>query len=290
MKMTKDMKHSLLLQKLKRIIETVESKNPKDEDVYEVVLDFILALEHILKKILHKKNKLLIYNINLNNQNIDLAKTILEDRQEGVNSVQAKDALLRYVKIFPKSKLVRHQASIEILISNRNEIQHGINVKNMQSKEELLRVFNDVLPVFLEEAKKVLGVLPIMKMKADKVYAEKTVQSIYDNIVLSKITNYKKDIFLPDSLDNIGSSSNFYSTLHNIGSELCPRCSNFSLSKKYQTDSIFNSLILNHDPDMYTCSKCNLELTKLEYEAVQRLIKEGKIAPINSGFSSFYLP
>jgi hypothetical protein len=208
--------------------------------------------------------------------------------------------LPRYIKIFPKSKLSKQEESIEILITNRNKLEHDIDIKNMQSKEEILGVLGGVFPIFLIEAEKVLGVLPSAKIKKEKTYSEKDIQNIYDSIVLSKIKNYKRNSFgISVTSDEVISFNPRASVLADnsmaygarassvfgsqgislgLGNERCPRCSNFSFSKKSQLNSvIFVSSLNRGDPDLYVCSNCNLELTDLEYDAVQRLKSEGKI-------------
>lgn len=295
MKIIKDSKHKLLIQKIKRISEIIDSDSPSEENIYEAIIDFILVFEHVVKKILYAKNKLLIYNFGLD---INKVNVILKNQKNTLFTIQLSEALPRYIKIFPKSKLSKQEESIEILITNRNKLEHDIDIKNMQSKEEIMGVLSAVFPIFLAEAEKVLGTLPSTKIKKEKTYSEKDIQNIYDSIVLSKIKNYKKNSFgISVTSDEVMSfnprigalaDENIYSARvssvlsqgmnYGLGNERCPRCSNFSFSKKSQFNSMILSSALNRSaPDLYICSNCNLELTDLEYDAVQRLKVEGKI-------------
>lgn len=285
MKIIKDSKYKLLVRKIKKIEEVIVSDNPTEEDVYESVVDFILVFEHAVKKILHTKNKLLIYKFDLD---IDKVNVILQNKKNTLFTIEVREALSRYLKIFPNSKLGKQGKSIEILISNRNQVEHSIDVKNMQTKEELLGILNSVFPIFLSESKKVFGVLPPVrppaKVKKEENYTEGDIQKIYDSIVLSKISNYKNDnIFVPGYPDNIFLNGNVNHNFnsYSLNSESCPRCGGFYLSKKDQNPFVVWQRSLKDSPELYICSNCKLELTSLEYEAVQRLKKEGKIS--NSG-------
>jgi hypothetical protein len=296
MKIIKDSKHKLLIQKIKRVAEIIDSDSPSEENVYEAIIDFILVFEHVIKKILYAKNKLLIYNFDLD---INKVNVILKNQKNTLFTIQLSEALPRYIKIFPKSKLSKQEESIEILITNRNKLEHDIDIKNMQSKEEIMGVLSGVFPIFLTEAEKILGTLPSTKIKKEKTYSEKDIQNIYDSIVLSKIKNYKRNSFgiLPVTSDEVTNFNPRIGMLadksiygarvssvlsqginYGIGNERCPRCSNFSFSKKSQLNSMIFSSVLNRGAsDLYICSNCNLELTDLEYDAVQRLKAEGKI-------------
>lgn len=297
MKIIKDSKHKLLIQKIKRVAEIIDSDNPSEENVYEAIIDFILVFEHVIKKILYAKNKLLIYNFDLD---INKVNVILKNQKNTLFTIQLSEALPRYIKIFPKSKLSKQEESVEILITNRNKLEHDIDIKNMQSKEEILGVLSGVFPIFLTEAEKVLGTLPSAKIKKEKTYSEKDIQNIYDSIVLSKIKNYKRNSFgisvmgndvinlnprigvLADESTSIGVRAQSVlskSINYSIGNERCPRCLSSSFSKKSQFNPVIfsSSLTSRNDPDLYICSNCNLELTDLEYDAVQRLKAEGKI-------------
>jgi len=248
-------------------------------------VDFVFVLEHILKKLLFKKNKLLIYSFNLD---IDKVNAVLKDKPHTFFTIQISESLPRFVKIFPRSKLCKHEASIGIIISNRNQLEHGIDLKNMQTKEQLAAVLSNVFPAFLIEAKKVLGALPSAKTKPEKSYSEKDIQNIYDDIVLSKINNYNENPFPTFALHNntvdlnaandvFASKFNINSGLYNLLSEQCPRCFGYYFSKKQKDYGFILNISHQNDADLYVCSKCNLELTQLEYDAAQRLKNEGRI-------------
>ena len=278
MKINRDSKRIFLIYKIRKILEVIDSQNPTEEEIYQSIIDFILVFEYVIKKILYLKNKLLIYEFSLNIEKVDL---IIKNKKNSLHTITLNEALLRYIKIFPKSKLTKQKESIEILKVNRNILQHHIDIKNMQSKEELKGVLNNLFPVFLKESEKILGVIEHKKTKKEKTYSEKDIQEIYDNIVLSKIKNFNKN---PFSLYEINKENPFnINDIENdiglfIGNERCPRCSKLTLLKKYQQNfGLLISNFSNENIDFYSCSNCNLELTKLEYDTVQRLKKEGKI-------------
>lgn len=272
MKIIKDSKYIFLISKIKKIRQILDTESPPEEDVHEAVIDFVLVFECVLKKTLYKKNKLLIYDLSLSN--IDRINDVLRVQNRGIKTITALEAFSRCLKIFPRSKFSKHGKSVEILIKNRDELQHNIDIRNIQSKDELLGILADVFPAFLVEAEKVLGSLPPpAKVKKEKTYSETNIQNIYEKIVLSKIDNYNASPFLI-----INKNIDLTPTGYLWGAETCPRCLAHSLSKKSQSNSvIFNFRSLRDDADLYVCSSCNLELTNLEYEAVQKLKNEGKI-------------
>ena len=64
-------------------------------------------------------------------------------------------------------------------------------------------------------------------------------------------------------------------SLWTLGAEKCPRCLKHSMSKG--TQQIILSYSNMGKSKLHICSNCNLELTDLEYDTVQKLRKEGKI-------------
>jgi hypothetical protein len=140
----------------------------------------------------------------------------------------------------------------------------------MQNRDELVGILTSIFPTLIYEAQKILGVLPATKIKKEKSYSEKDIQNIYENIVLSKIKNYRNSPVFSIS----SSIEDFTPASANLLAEICPRCSNRSLSKDYNV-FLFGRA---NNPDIYKCSNCKLELTNLEYDAVQKLKKEGKIS------------
>lgn len=295
--MMKNPKHKLIIKKIKEIQALLESTQNKEEDVYSMVIDSISVIEHILKEKLYRKNKLLIYNFSISDMDKTIA--ILKEKKNSLHTIEIREALERYKKLFPKAKFSKNEASIEILRENRNQLEHGINIKNMGTKEDLLGVVASIFPIILEEVKNIVGDLSSLKIKKpEKTYSEKDIQSIYENLVLSKIKNYNQSIhatYEPLKLDVVKTEEtprllwahtnnnlhNPYETVwannFNTASDLCPRCSNYSISKNRQSFSLGLGSNLYNKPDLYICSSCNLELTDLEYEAVKKLRKEGKL-------------
>lgn len=295
MKINKDTKYKLLIKKIKRIIEIINSKEPLEEDVYESVVDFIFVIEFLFKKRIEIKNKLLIYDYS--KLKIDDIFTIIKGTNvnKDLHTIQISQALTIYIKFYKNSKLTKQGESLEILMFNRNQIEHGLNIKNMQSKKELLTILNNILPAFLLEAEKVLGTLPSVKINKENIQSEKEIQKIYNDLVLAKIRNYNNnytqlktgilgvnndyngilDINNCNNIlsnENINLSSNIL--FNNINYDICPRCQSNSFSRLLPSLYSFKFSDL---PNLYYCTNCNLELTTLEYEAVKRLRKEGKI-------------
>jgi hypothetical protein len=275
MENTLNSKIKLLISKAKKIAEVIGTDDPTEENVFESIIDFILILEHVLKSLIYDKNKLLIYNFNPSDN--DQIVAILEKKDKSIFTIELSVALLRYFKIFPSSKLVTHGESLEILIKNRNQLEHGIEQRNMQSRDELIGILTSVFPDFLIIAEEVLGKLPpTKKPKKEKVYSEKDIQDIYEGIVLSKIGGFQNNLhnFYSDRLSNISSPGMF-----SLSGEQCPRCSRFSLSKRDDSSPFISrrSLTYNLDSDIYVCASCNLELTEREYKAALKLKGEGKL-------------
>lgn len=276
MKVIKDSKYKSVLNKIKQISDILDIDSPQEEEVHEAVVNFVNILEYIIKKKLFKKNKLLIYEFN--STNVDILKAIISEKVKNINTINVSNSFLRYKKFYPKSKLIKQEESIEILIENRNELIHSINLKNIQNKEDLIGILGSVFPILLLDSKEVLGVLTIAKVKKEKIYTEKDIQKIYEDNLLAKV-NIKKDInplFVNGFNNLIENKQMFFS----FGSEICPRCSNFSLSKKIDAPLIFSlveRISMGNNSDLYVCSKCNLELTPSEYDTIQKLKKEGKL-------------
>ena len=291
-KIIKDSKYKSIVNRIKKITETIDTETPSEEDIHEAVINFATVFEYIIKKKLYIKNKLLIYEFN--SSDIDVIKAVLEEKIKLKHTINALDAFSRYKKFYPKSKLIKQTEGVEILLKERNELIHNITIKNLQKKEDLIGILNKVFPLFLSDAEKVLGQLPSTKVKKEKVYTEKDIQKIYEDIVLSKIKNIERGplatfstitdtVQLSSPTANIAINEPYFpikaTQAFNYGDEYCPRCYNYSLARKLDSVFVFRTSLFDskNNPDLYTCSKCNLELTVAEYETVQKLIKDGKI-------------
>jgi hypothetical protein len=294
MKIIKDAKYKSITSKAKKVGQVLDNTNPTEEDIHDAVVDLVSIMEYVVKKKLFLKNKVLIYELNSIEPN-DI-KHILKGTIKDRNTVGAFEAFNRYKLFYPKSKLVKQTKGIEILIRNRNELVHGLTLKEIQKKEDLIAFLSVVFPAFITDSKPILGALSIPKVNKEKTYTEKDIQKVYEDILLSKINNYNEytstasisndsilinpnfnppqptvtTIFNPSF---VPSSENYI--IGNFGKEKCPRCTAQAMSRT--NNGLSFSFFHTKSQDLYICSKCNLELTPTEYEMVKKLQKEGKI-------------
>ena len=273
---------------LKKINEILSKSHTVNWEILTTVVDIIFVSEVLLKKELYTKNSFLVYRT-LPKEPNELAKIINKEIIDS-ETINLETALKIYRHVFPRKSINKFGNAFNILIPIRNEVIHGttkvsFNAKDV--KEVLISLFAPLLDI----AEKLYGKIELSG-KPEKVITSKDIDAIFIKNIREKLNVpiQSRNLFLrsqglnftttPDS--EIFTSSylstptarGIFSSPMDISpfssfKELCPRCNNFALTSP--SFSILSApLVFQELMDIYSCDNCHLELTKQEYQTIQK--------------------
>lgn len=260
----------------------------KQENLPDVVVSFCIATEKIFKIKLHKKNPVLVYE-NCKTKEDDALIAIIKERELDIETIRIRETVSRYNLMFNFFSEDEIQVLFDIY-NIRNHFVHGYKSDDniLLEKENIVKKMGTVWEKISIEAVSIFGKDLIKSNKPKKKYSEEELEKVLIEEVRKKIQSTDEyNVFSvisprgfnyqnPISSERLSVIAPTAYGFMGVGDQ-CPRCGSYDFSLDSQD---FNSVSLNSlynygktFSDLYKCKKCNLELTKKEYEIAKKLKK-----------------
>lgn len=274
------------LLKLYNLVSEYLSANKKhDENLSEIIISFCTVTEKVFKIILYKKNPVLVFDHTKLKVDDELV-SIVNNKERNVETIRSADTVNRYRLIFKDKFSDEEVLALRDVYNIRNDLIHGYKPDNkiLLDEENIIKKMGTIWEKISEEVISLFGADKIKASKPRRKYTEEELESILLEEVRKKITksdssynvggsfrdnpfNYTDTsmIYLNDEVE-VGLSGTEYSN------NRCPRCGAYGFSSgesMFSTAAVFS--FGRKNPDLYKCKKCNLELTKKEYEMARKI-------------------
>lgn len=240
----------------------------------DIIVSFCTVVEKILKIKLHEKNPILVFD-QLKCKDADLLVAITMRKEKNIETVKIAETVERFKlvfsKIFSDDEL---QALIEVFYI-RNSFIHGYKPDDeiVFKADDVVKKIGTIWEKVSKEAASLFGEKSIKKITPKKKYSEEELEQVLIEGVKSKIKSSRDlGLFNYYEIQPVNTFNNFYP----FTGEKCPRCGAYGFSLDGLDQEMFNQGIFERYPpytftDLYKCKKCNLELTKKEYEIAKKL-------------------
>jgi len=247
----------------------------KHEDLPEIVVAFCIVTEKLFKIKLHDKNPVLVYENSKIKEN-DALVTIVKNKELDTETIRIKQTFERYKLMFDK-KFSDDDIQVLFDIYNaRNHFVHGYRSDDhiLSDVENIIKKMGTVWEKISNLAVTIFGKDLIKANKPKKKYSEEELEKVFMNEVETKIQPTNED----DRSHYLGMYSYDISNsfgYHHFSDEKCPRCGfyGFSLDSSQNIDTIAVQFYMPRGgiTDLYKCKRCNLELTRKEYEIAKKI-------------------
>ena len=264
------------------ITHTYLTKKEADEcsskDFSELVINFWLIVEKILKIRLYQKNPALVFRCS-DLQSEDQLIAIAKECEDCINTVKFEKVLNRFKKVFKNVFEVEEIKAIEDIYKVRNNIIHSYkSCEDLDLDEEAaFKKMGSIWTKLTEQAEIILGP-SIQKGNPKETYTKEELRKMLEDAVREKIGynekigNDKIDCFVDES--EVGP---FYDAFR---APTCPRCNTPGFSKKrIRTNNLSSEPFIYEASqenkkdysELYKCEECNLELTEEEYKIAKEI-------------------
>ncbi len=282
-----DQNYNYLLRLHSVVDEYLADTPSKQENLPDIVVSFCAVTEKILKIKLHSENPILVYE-SVKFKDNDLLVAIVKERETSMDTIRIKDTLYRYKQMFD-DEFSNDEIQVFIDIYNaRNHFIHGYKSDDdvLSDKENLVKKMGTVWERISKQALFIFGNDIIKANKPKKKYSEEELEKVLIEEVRKKIKSNLVSEFYPfhgvtaerfdvneiSSIDHLTVSQ---SIMGIAGGEQCPRCGNYGFYLDAANPEFFSVVYSSSKnyTDLYKCKKCNLELTRKEYEIARKIKK-----------------
>lgn len=288
------------------------SNGYKEENFLQAVVSFCTVAEKILKIKLYETNKLLPYKINLNilekkeNQK-NIVKAIISGKHNDFKTFSLFEILDKYDFIFTPEPFEKDEIEhLRKLVDVRNTLIHSHlpDADLKKRKEDLDKKMGSLWEKLSSDMIARFGSLS--KVEPKKKYTDDELKQVLIEEVKKKI-NLDTNICIDNSYAGCsvygGNNCRSFINYYKDGAEdingmaytmrkgvLCPRCcvgdfhkslddpySNFNPAFNSDRIRIYRGDLYgtqNYSENLYSCDRCNLELTDREFEIAKELIKK----------------
>lgn len=247
----------------------------KQENLPDVIVSFCIVTEKLFKIKLHKKNPVLVYENSKIKENDALVFVIKKKESNDMITVGIQKTIDRYKLMFDGEFSDDEMKILEDIYKVRNHFIHGYKSDEdiLSDSENIVKKMGTVWEKISAQAVSVFSRKFIKANKPKKKYSEEELEKVLIEEVKKKIEsqrNYLDDVFKAQSIHSA------YDSL-NINGEKCPRCGTYEFFIDTSNSDIFSATSVNmYNPirassDLYKCKKCNLELTRKEYEIAKKI-------------------
>ena len=255
----------------------------------DAVVSFCIIVERIIKNKLYDKNPVLVFD-NSKLKDIDCLISIVDKKDKNIETVKMFDALDRFNKVYEGTFSEDEIQVIKDIYFVRNNFVHGYKIDNDSLiEEDIIKKLGTVWEKVSNQSKDVLGESDLKISQPKKKYSEEELEKVLVEEVKKKIMPEDNFVHVIHPYDGNAVWQDFTSNTDNpfvvsphtfvYQGEQCPRCKTFSLVwDGVDSDLLFGPVYFNmyNNPEkspsnLYKCKKCNLELTKREYELVKSL-------------------
>lgn len=269
--------YKYLLRLYSLVDEYLAGTKEKHDNLPEVIVSFCVVVEKILKIKLYKENPVLVFD-NSKIRADDALVAIIRKKEEDIETIKIREVLGRYKLLF-QNYFSEDELQVLIDIYNaRCNLVHGY-----KSDEDILSDAENIIKkmgtVWEKISKLVFASFSKNAIKASRSkkliqkYSEEELEKVLIEEVRKKIESNKYSSVLYSFINPIGINENIYSSM-SFGGEVCPRCGSFGFSAENSPtnyDTIIGWGLTNNPTDLYRCQKCNLELTRKEYEIAKKI-------------------
>jgi len=278
----KNENYRYLLRLYSLVDEYLADTPDKQENLPEIIVAFCVVTEKLFKIRLHKENPVLVYE-NTKLKEDDVLVSVIKGKEISVETIRIRETLSRYKLVF-QDEFSDDEEQVLIDIYNlRNHFIHGYKPDEdiLSDKENIIKKMGTVWEKISIQAISIFGKVLIKANKPKKKYSEHQLEKVLIEEVRKKIQSTEiggTPIFgllaRNFEIQNLSSIDQFSvpSSTFGLAGEQCPRCGSYGFSLDipdlmfsvaYSTSRTFS--------DLYKCKKCNLELTRKEYEIARRL-------------------
>lgn len=264
-----------------RVEEFLSSENPSADDLPDNVIAFCIVVEKIFKIKLHDKNPLLIFDTNYIRDEHSLSVIALK-KEKDIDTAKIKDILNRFAIIFKNIFTPDELQALADVYELRNHFVHDYKPDDqiIFDPEDILKKMGTIWEKLFPLALALLGKENIKKYKPKKKYTELELEKVLEDEV-RKMIERRANSFVVSAYGDTYNPSIF------VGGDVCPRCGAYGFSQDgyrselWSTTTAYDPITVgsvlgvagavNWGLDLYKCKRCNLELTKKQYEIAKRI-------------------
>ena len=283
--MEKKENYNYLLRLYSQVDDYLSSATSERDSLPEIVVAFCIATEKVFKMRLYQENPILVYE-NSKYKEVDSLVTIIKQKEINIETIKIKETLIRYKLMFENEFSDEEIQVLVDLYNIRNHFLHDYKADDaiLSDQENIVTKMGTVWEKISTQAVSLFGKDSIKANKPKKKYSEKELEDVLIQEVKTKIQS-KSGLyeFSPFSDSNLISNPSYlYSSVYSVAAEDCPRCGASDFSLDAQDSNIFAATNINvfglskTFTDLYKCKKCNLELTKKEYEIAKKIKVDAK--------------
>ena len=270
--------HKYTLSLYTKVDEYLADNQQDRDNIADIIVSFCIVIEKTLKLKLYEKNPVLVFDLTRFKNNNSLVAVITKQDVD-IETIKIFDVIERFRILHPK---IFSDEELQILLDIyfvRNDLVHGYkeDSKILSDIENLIKKMGTIWEKLSGQAIVLFGKDNIKQSIPKKKYTEEELENILVGEVKKKIQPKEDSFGMHGYLHNPYSNIDFspYIT-SSFSEEKCPRCGlyGFSLdSKQDNLDSFVTvtSTIFGVYSNLYKCRKCNLELTKKEYEIAKKI-------------------
>ncbi|MCR4334761.1 MAG: rod shape-determining protein [Patescibacteria group bacterium] len=278
MKEKNDKNYKYLLRLYSVVGEYLFDVPTKQEDLPEIVVSFCIVTEKILKIKLHDENPVLVYENTKIKENDSLV-AIIKGKELNIETIRIRETLDRYKLMFKNDFSDDEMQVLIDIYKVRNHFVHGYksDAGILSDRENIVKKIGTVWEKISTQAISIFGKDLIKANKPKKKYSEEELEKVLIEEVKTKITPIKNTL---ETMVFGGLAIPMYTRSsaygYSITGEECPRCGAYDFSLDGSDSDIFPQAASLYGSsrtfsDLYKCKKCNLELTKKEYEIAKKL-------------------
>lgn len=253
------------------VSEYLSTTPDKEEDLAEVVCSFCVFAERIFKIRLYKENPVLVFDNCKIKENDALIAVVKRNIDLNIDTIKIRELLCRYNLMFNNEFSDDETPILLSIYDIRNHLFHGYKADNIffSDKEDIIKKMGTFWERIEKQAISIFGKEAIKESKPEKKYTKQELEKVLEDEVKKKINRGNHFTFEFD----IDLNRNTYSPF-SLNREKCPRCGSYDFSN--DIGSHFGSITLGvtqfgEIADLYKCKKCNLELTKKEYQIAKKI-------------------
>jgi hypothetical protein len=272
MKKGKNENYKYLLRLCAIVDEYLADDSPNQDNLPDIVVDFCIVAEKIIKIRLHDKNPVLIFE-NGPIKDSDRLVAIIKKKEIDVETIKIDNAIGRYGLMFDDGFSESEAMALADIYKARNHFIHDYKSDDfiLQNSENIIKKMGTLWEKISAQAIRIFGKELIKANKPQKKYSETELEQVLTEEVKKKIESKKLNPY--DCYGITGSVLNEESLFSCFDGEKCPRCGAYGFTierPKISNDLIFLSR-MSDPPFLYKCKKCQLELTSKEYEIAKKI-------------------
>lgn len=284
--------YQYLLRIYSLVDEYLASSPDKEEVLPEMIVSFCIIVEKLLKIKLHENNPVLVYE-NAKIKENDALISIIKNKENNIETINIRDTLSRYKLMFPDDFSEDEMQVLIDIYNSRNHFVHSHKADDdmLLEKDNLIKKMGTVWEKISKQAISIFSKDLIKANKPEKKYSEEELEKVLTEEVRKKIQSVdglgfpqiSNSLSILESLEYTRNSSflsdpsYIYRNPFSYNKESCPRCGSFEFyldePELFPSSAITVSSYCHGRTfsDLYKCKKCNLELTRKEYEIAKKI-------------------